>query len=407
VRVDFLLGLTFALNLWEWKTWEVVQYLVRPATEGEGRCRFGEIASVRPFTGAATVFISHTWGGRWGDLVAASCTGGDTNRIVWIDLLAVRQWPGNDADLDFSEVIAGCTAGLAVFPLLEGTLTEEGAMARPEARNAFLDTDEGRAYSNVAPTARLWAVVELGAMLEQGKRMVCWCGKAVLDSTSGGMRVGVVRGEKAFNVLENCSYLFDVNGAQCAVAADKERELARIGHANFERMQRSFGAALRAAVATVDPEDKLARPPHIGVERLVQFLPYAAKTKKAARNYEYWANDKQPWRDGTDKSKSPVVDPAMIASEEQHKLAVEASDRATAGTPLHDEKLRCRGIRVDFLLALTFALNMWEWATWEVVQYLVKPATESDRCRFALGSVISVPRRGDDFHVPLLGWAVG
>ena len=35
-----------------------------------------------------------------------------------------------------------------------------------------------------------------------------------------------------------------------------------------------------------------------------------------------------------------------------------------------------RGVRVDFLLALTFALELWEWKTWEIVQYLVKPATE-------------------------------
>ena len=83
VRVDFLLALTFALELWEWRTWEVVQHLVKPATEGEGRCRFAELEDVRPYTGAATVFMSHCWGGRWGDLVAAACAGADTNRAVW------------------------------------------------------------------------------------------------------------------------------------------------------------------------------------------------------------------------------------------------------------------------------------------------------------------------------------
>ena len=83
VRVDFLLALTFALHMWEWKTWEVVQYLVKPMTEGEGRCRFAELAGVRGYAGAATVLMSHCWGGRWGDLVAAACVGGDTNRVVW------------------------------------------------------------------------------------------------------------------------------------------------------------------------------------------------------------------------------------------------------------------------------------------------------------------------------------
>ena len=83
VRIDFLLSLTFVLNLWEWKTWEVVQYLVKPMTEGNERCRFAELPEVLPYTGAATIFMSHCWGGRWGDLVAAACMGADTNRVVW------------------------------------------------------------------------------------------------------------------------------------------------------------------------------------------------------------------------------------------------------------------------------------------------------------------------------------
>ena len=83
MRIDFLLALTFVLNIWEWTTWEVVQYLVKPTTEGEGRCRFAELPMVRPFTGAATIFMSHCWGGRWGDLVAAACAGASTDRVVW------------------------------------------------------------------------------------------------------------------------------------------------------------------------------------------------------------------------------------------------------------------------------------------------------------------------------------
>ena len=75
---------------------------------------------------------------------------------------------------------------------------------------------------------------------------------------------------------------------------------------------------------------------------------------------------------------------AEIRLEEQHKAEAEAEDQPTAGTPAHAEKLRCCGIRIDYLLGLTFALNMWDWKTWEVVQYLVKPMTEGEgRCRFA------------------------
>ena len=95
----------------------------------------------------------------------------------------------------------------------------------------------------------------------------------------------------------------------------------------------------------------------------------------------------------------------MIASEEKHKLDAEAADEDTAGMPAHAEKLRGCGVRIDFLLALTFALDMWEWKTWEVVQYLVKPATEGKgRCRFM---ELGVRGRGDRVHEPLLGRAVG
>ena len=90
ISVKFLLLLTHELNLWEWKTWEVVQFLVKPATEVQGRCRFADLECIRPFTGPATVFASHCWGAQFGDLVVALCAGGDTRRMVWIDIFAVN-----------------------------------------------------------------------------------------------------------------------------------------------------------------------------------------------------------------------------------------------------------------------------------------------------------------------------
>lgn len=82
IRIDFLLHLTFVLDLWKWKTWEVVQFLVKPATENNDRCRFSDLPVVEPFTGPASIFMSHCWGGLWGDLVAAACKGAQVNRVV-------------------------------------------------------------------------------------------------------------------------------------------------------------------------------------------------------------------------------------------------------------------------------------------------------------------------------------
>ena len=137
ICIAFLLYLTFAFNLWEWKTWEVVQFLVKPATERRGRCRFADLPYVKPFTGPATVFASHCWGGRWGDLVAAVCAGADTRRVVWIDIVAVRQWPGNGADLDFRGVIRRSHATIVAVAPVEGKLTG-GFMEMASEREAFM-----------------------------------------------------------------------------------------------------------------------------------------------------------------------------------------------------------------------------------------------------------------------------
>ena len=79
-------------------------------------------------------------------------------------------------------------------------------------------------------------------------------------------------------------------------------------------------------------------------------------------------------------------DPDVIASEEKHKLAAETEDDPeTAGTeghavkkrPQHALKLRCCGVRCDYLLALTFALNMWDWPTWKVVTIMMNTTIHS------------------------------
>ena len=52
------------------------------------------------------------------------------NRVVWIDVFAVRQWPGNGADLDFRGVLEGCTAAIVAAAPIEGTLLKEDGDSR-------------------------------------------------------------------------------------------------------------------------------------------------------------------------------------------------------------------------------------------------------------------------------------
>ena len=90
VKLAFLLAFTEALACWDWPTWRVVRDIIKPATEARGRRRFAELDEVAPHTGPATVFMSHCWGAAWGGLVMAACAGAHKDRVVWIDLFAVR-----------------------------------------------------------------------------------------------------------------------------------------------------------------------------------------------------------------------------------------------------------------------------------------------------------------------------
>ena len=90
VRVAWLLAFTFAHNCWDWPTWRVQRDIIKPATAARGRRRYAELDEVAPHTGPATVFMSHCWGAAWGGLVMAACAGARHDRVVWIDVFAVR-----------------------------------------------------------------------------------------------------------------------------------------------------------------------------------------------------------------------------------------------------------------------------------------------------------------------------
>ena len=229
ICIAFLLYLTFAFNLWEWKTWEVVQFLVKPATERRGRCRFADLPYVKPFTGPATVFASHCWGGRWGDLVAAVCAGADTRRVVWIDIVAVRQWPGNGADLDFRGVIRRSHATIVAVAPVEGKLTE-GFMADLREVKAFMESPEYQEAAKVLAFCRLWCLVEMFATLMAGKHLLFRGAKFAWVDRKGRvvhLAGGGERGGPMYNMLENIRLLVNVQTAECAVPEDRVREMGR------------------------------------------------------------------------------------------------------------------------------------------------------------------------------------
>jgi hypothetical protein len=182
VRIDWLIAFTYDHNAWNWTTARVVRDIIRPATL-KNRCRYSSLTSVKPYTGPPSVFMSHCWAACWGDLVLAAIHGAKKDRYVWIDIFAVRQWPGNVADLNFREVISQCKAVIvAVSKItelcrielveLENDGKKEDSQENEETNQHdddvskvefFLSTKRGDEIKKTIAFFRLWCVVELSA----------------------------------------------------------------------------------------------------------------------------------------------------------------------------------------------------------------------------------------------------
>ena len=122
--------------------------------------------------------------------------------------------------------------------------------------------------------------------------------------------------------------------------------------------------------------EKLIFPLSIDSSIFAEFMPYSAKNITANHNYEMWSDDTVH----VVGTKELVEDPDLISFERE--CAQKAMDEDAAGAGFPDKRIEY-AIRIDFLVALTFVLNLWDWSTLEVVTYLVKPSTEPWRCRFA------------------------
>ncbi len=193
---------------------------------------------MQPFIGPATVFTSHCWGGRWGDLVAAVCAGADKRRVVWIDIFAVRQWPGNGADLDFRGVIQRSMATVVAVAPYIGTLTNQQFRNTAEIA-AFMASDEFGEAAKVLAFCRLWCLVEIYSTMDKCKGLVFRIAKFLSVGESrqvmlaGGKEEHEERGVSSWRsmmllMLGNCSFVIDVGNAACAVPADREREMELI-----------------------------------------------------------------------------------------------------------------------------------------------------------------------------------
>lgn len=221
VTLGFLLSWTKERNCWDLRTEEVVEKFIKPETETL-KCRYIELPSMQAsgVVGKTRTFISHTWGAKWGGLVAAVLDGdASLDRIVWIDIFAIKQWPINDPlemqlELDFGLVIRECESFLIVCSYLEEveTMDEQDLFSRNSKKLSF-ETRRQIAF------LRSWCLAEMDAALNYyGIAIIMKCGE-----------YNYINGQLTFirkaDMLGKLSVIVNIRNAEAKFEADRKRIL--------------------------------------------------------------------------------------------------------------------------------------------------------------------------------------
>jgi len=218
VTIECLLAFTFDHNCWDKPTWWVNRHIIKEATR-HNRRRYMDLDEMKQYKRPATVFMSHCWKATWGDMVLAACHGARFGRVVWIDLFAVRQWPGNGADIDFRNVINKCDAFIVSVSPVDGL---KKWMSHDKDRDAYLASDEGKAAKKGIPVFRLWCNVEIAAAYNKKIPIVIKGGQATKDDNNNTYKydtkcVGIL--------LNNLACMIDVESSECSSLEDYKREM--------------------------------------------------------------------------------------------------------------------------------------------------------------------------------------
>ena len=161
----------------------------------------------------------------------------------------VRQWPGNGGDLDFRGVIRGCGAVVVACAPFPGKLMadqyDDGWALNAEKRDEFMASAEYAQAAKLLPFCRLWCIVELFAALSYEKFIIFRCLSVVV--TGGRVTVST---EGGADMLFNCANIVAVSKGECAVEADKKRELALID--DQAEVNRKVAAAVTAGAVALN-----------------------------------------------------------------------------------------------------------------------------------------------------------
>jgi hypothetical protein len=153
-------------------TYEMVSEVVKPATR-RSRCRYAELPEMAGDVGVAKTFISHTWKVLFADTVEAVAHILPDDAIVWMDIWAVRQWPGNTADLAFDSVVRD-TSALILCSIHIEALMQIDTMALVRKEGCALPEE----LLKMNAFFRVWCLVELMTAINFKKSVIMLIGSA-------------------------------------------------------------------------------------------------------------------------------------------------------------------------------------------------------------------------------------
>lgn len=167
---------------------------------------------MKEYIGEAETFVSHPWAGTWGNVVCAVCQDAPLNRMVWLDLFAVRQWPGRNADMKFRQIIKKCTNAIVSVSPVEGLRNN---ITSTNALNRFINTPEGKDAEKIIAFFRLWCVVEIAACVENSVDVTVRAGEAKKSAKKSDSMI-YYDTEGLGYLMDNLSRMIDVKKAKCS-----------------------------------------------------------------------------------------------------------------------------------------------------------------------------------------------
>eukprot|EP00873_Tetraselmis_striata_P043545 jgi/Tetstr1/463809/TSEL_008624.t1 len=264
VTVDFLVEFTTRHSCWNLKTYEVVDQVVKPMTESR-KCRFVELPEVAESgaVGPAEVFASHAWGTTWGSLISALAHTLHGDQRVWVDCLAILQWPSSEQGTDLGQlgdVIRHANGVVLVVHTPEELMSvDHKALIQARSGMEGLSDDTRRRI----PFDRIWCLFEIMTASLAGTPLVMKVGTTedvgdgrLYFRPAGSSKEGADR-----DTLFSLVMMVDVAGARAAVESDRVRILEEVKNnlKGFEGANSIIrGAVVGARYASAVPQVQAA-----------------------------------------------------------------------------------------------------------------------------------------------------